>query len=566
MVSLASPPPGLGGLGLQNLKLPAPPPALGQNAVAGIQKGAGAVLGVGGKIVGGAVSGIIFDALFPQSVADSSLDALPRDFFETGVGRDIQEESAGDPPWLGGQVPEARYVVSVEADVVNEDQELVIALSGNFGTNGGFGGLFKETNGSSTTLKFNGRDTEGNVEISTFYTVSGQYSFANERITNVRRVDNTSQEDDRQEGGDPPGVGARPGIRTSGGIINPPQSWTPPPATWTPYGGATTTYPPTGTPVGGVPGLGGGVISGGSSTTNQGGSVAGGGGISAGGSAGGSSGGSVGGGLGGSEGGSQTGGGLTGGLIGTGTTTQGQGNVVGGGTATGTGTGAGSPSQTVASSPTNTGANTGSIPVSIPVTTPTGKPITNVPSTPNEPTIPGTLPFPPSTGIKEGNPGQITKNPEANKPANTTPEPPPQKEDEKEKEPRVIPIPFDFNAEKCCKDTNKKIDDLVNDLECVIEAICDPEDPPALEFLKILVTKDPTPNKVMNPSSYGQGGDIVIAGYINWIVQGKSVGEQIAVRRREEIFLIPEWAEGWELYPCHDAEFSASVIEVSQSN
>lgn len=565
MTSFSVPPPALGGASLAGLQMPSPPPGLGSKLLGGAAAGSKAFGGAFLGGVAGAAAGSFMDLAFPQSVAVSDLSALPKDLYNSGIGKEIDSGTVGNEPILNG-TPGNSYTLDVAYTLVNTNTgESTDNQRGSYVSYGPFGLALNVTGSGSQTLILFRSLTSGAIT-QTSIAFGNQFN----NITNFRIVDIRTNSPEYQPPNDvEDNVGYKPAsepTKTRGGVINLPEGWTPPPSTWEPYEGATSGGGTLGDPISRPPGVGGGTLGGEGVASGEASTQTGTGGVASGGAAGGGGGGIVGGTLGGE--GVAGGGGEIGsipGAVGGDTTSSGSVTTSGGSTATGAGTQVGSPSETAVSSPTNTGQNTASTPDSIPINIPGIGTVGNVPINSGQPPQPGTLPFPPGTDIKPREPGEIDKNPDATKPATETPPPSDKEPEEKDKEPRIVPIPFNLNASNCCQETTQAVDDLAQDLECVIEKICKEDEPIVLEFLKIVVTKDPIPNKVMNPSTNGQYQDIVIAGYINWVVQGNSVGEQLAVRRREELFLIPEWAEGWEIYPCHQAEFQTSVIEVTQN-
>jgi hypothetical protein len=173
---------------------------------------------------------------------------------------------------------------------------------------------------------------------------------------------------------------------------------------------------------------------------------------------------------------------------------------------------------------------------------------------------PGLNPFPPIEGIKDGD-TPIIKTPKANeKPIKKTPKAPQEPEKETNKIiPIPIPIPFNTNDDKCCQELKKMVQDLADDLECVIQNVCFPEDDITPEYLIVRVDEDPWEEKIFNPSTSGAFEQVVISGYARWIKDGKPVGNEMPIRRREQIFRIPRWADGYNLYPCHGSSLSAEV-------
>lgn len=565
MVSgLASPPPGLG---LGGLSLPPPPAGLGSGlkavggnivklATGGIAKGVG--LGVGA---------VALDLLFPQKTAVADLSALPKDLYNQGTGTEIQEEEIGDPPFLGGQVVTAAYRFKVRYEWWNGGNYAYDKVSNEKTAIGRMIGP------EVTIYSYRWQSLEVKVQSSNG-NIGGVFidstSYSGQEIKNARfeylyRTDGTSQEDDRTEGGDPPGETIKVGIRSVSGISGNIGDWSPPAPPWTggysgPVSPPNNTRDPISPPpsvTGGNIGVGGtGVIGGSDNNTGS---------ISSGGSSGTGTSGVGTSGVAGGAGGVTPGGGIVGGgVVGGGTTTQSPGTVSTGGTATGTGIGTNAPSETAVSSPTNTGNNTASTPVGIPILNPSGQIVGTATTGTGDVLEPGIKPFPPGTGINEEKPGEIIKPETTTKPLTNTPKPPPEEEEEKKPEERIIPIPFNFDFDNCCAETQKAIDDLANDLECVIEKICTDPEPETLEFLLITVVTDPKGQKVFNPSTFGAFEDVVIAGYVRWVVQGETVGPEMEVRRRSQVYLVPEWAEGWQSYPIHGAQFTEQLIYVTQ--
>lgn len=542
------------------LRLPAPPPGLGSGAVKAI---GGGLKGLGGAVAGlgsSAVSAVVFDGLFPQSTAKSALSELPEGFFDSGLEETVEPRIEGDPPFTGGQGIGVAYKYRVRYDTyAGENPWITGKLSNEKINTGPISGIIIEGEGTSAIIKvgylaIGGYEAFEQIDSGAY----GGITFRNASFEYLIRADNTSQEDDVNENGNPPPTIINEGSTTRTGIVNPPSNYEPPEAPWSGYTG-----PRPGTFTGHTPitlppsvsngdlgdgGIGADVVGGGGTSGLEGGGTSISGGTGAGSVAGSGSIGSGGGGI--------VGGGV---ITGTGGTTTG-GTISTGGTATGTGLETGTGSSTGIGTGTGTGTGTGELIGDIPIIDGnTGETVDTL--APGETTVlePGVLPFPGEGTITDSPPRTIDKPKPLVGSGGATLDPPTEQEEEKKPQP-IIPIPFDLDGDGCCEAVLQAVNDLANDLECVIENICGEKDPIVWEFLRVDVFTDPEPAKVFNPSTQGLGEDVVISGYLRWVVQGLPVGEEIPIRRRQQVFLVPDWSDGYDLYNCHGSQLVGTII------
>lgn len=563
MVSgLASPPPGLG---FGGFPMPKPPPDAVGNFVKGVGGGLKGV-GAGAVSLGSSVVGAVaLDLFFPQSTASSALSDLPAGFFDSGTEVEVEPRIEGDPPFTGGQGLGLAYRFRVRYDVyAGENPWITDKLSNERIRTGPIIGIIITGEGRDAYIEVAYTTLSGDTAYQ--FIDSGNYAgitFRNARFEYIIRTDGTSEEDDVNENGNPPNTILTVGISVISGILNPPSDWTPQPFTVGGYLGPAGGEFTGNTPITLPPSVGNGDLGSGALE----GDVIGGGGTATGNTNQGSGAGSASGGAGavGGSGAGGRGGIVGGGVINTGTSTTNTGDIPisGGGTAVGGGIGTGTGDLT------GTGGLAGDSPITgtvgdIPIINGSGEQVDTL--APGGTTVlqPGVIPFPGETVGTQEVPGTIAQPTPLSEPIINTPNPPPEEQPEEE-EPRIVPIPFELNGGDCCDEILGAIEALANDLECVIENICGEKDPIVYEFVKVDVFNDPEPNKVFNPSTDGLYEDVVISGHLRWVVNGLPTGDEHPIRRRQQVFLIPEWADGYDLYPSHGADLVSSIVYSTNS-
>jgi hypothetical protein len=119
------------------------------------------------------------------------------------------------------------------------------------------------------------------------------------------------------------------------------------------------------------------------------------------------------------------------------------------------------------------------------------------------------------------------------------------------------------NPETDCEKMQKCLKDLVQPditVECPEAEEKDIYD----KFVKVVIQTLPRDDKRFNPSTGGVKEDVIIAGYIRFTIGGESIGTESEIRRSSQLFYMPEYATSWDLYPCHGASLSASLITVKR--
>lgn len=190
------------------------------------------------------------------------------------------------------------------------------------------------------------------------------------------------------------------------------------------------------------------------------------------------------------------------------------------------------------------------MPVPVPVPSPVVRP------------IPVGIPIPvPLTPVTIPSPGAST-------PTGRTlvPVTPPNPIDLTKPQPQPIDLTKPFvppNPESDCEKMQKCLKDMFSpeiNLECPETEEKDIFD----KFVRVVIEVPPRGDKRFNPSTNGAKEDVIIAGYIRFTIGGESIGTESEVRRTSQLFYMPEYATSWDLYPCHGASLSASLITIKR--
>jgi len=561
MVSgLASPPPGLGLGNFGGLQLPKPPPGLGSNAIKNIGGGLKTASSGAVRIGSGALGAVALDLLFPKSTAKSSLSDVADLLGNAGTESEIEKPRTGYEPKLYGN---AGFSYSIDVYYTRVDENLGVIEQdrrrGSYVSYDSYGLTYERQSNQSKFLILHRKSSSREPYTSNVTTASKTQELVGIRIEVFTQDPDTQPPNNQIQ--NPSQLEPGPGIKSVAGISGDSGSWIAPPPSWGGgYTGPSSVSNPIGSPISPPPTVGGGqmnptTVSGPSNTGDN--TASGVGGVAGGSSSTSSGTGAV---AGGSSGAGGSGGIVGGGVIGGGTTTTGDSTITGGGTATGTGTGTGEGSgdgsgELIGGGTTGTETGTDEIPILDGDGTQTDT--TDAGTT--DDLKPGVRDIP-NEGIVSGDiPGEITKPGVQTNETTNTPSPPPEEGTEKE-EIKIIPVPWNLNPDPCCEEIKRLINELADDLECVIQKICFPEDDLLREYVRVQVIKDPSPRYVFNNSTGGNGDDTVICGYLRWVVDGLIAGDELPIRRRDQLFLIPEWADGYNLYSTEGSILTASII------
>lgn len=94
-----------------------------------------------------------------------------------------------------------------------------------------------------------------------------------------------------------------------------------------------------------------------------------------------------------------------------------------------------------------------------------------------------------------------------------------------------------------------------------------PEEPEPVIYRFVLVTilQNPMERQTMNVSTHGLGEDVKMAGYIRFVIDGRSVGPEAPIRRDSQLFFMPEWADGYDLQAQNGALLHGQILEFDKT-